>query len=206
MTEATIDGRMHDGELLERFPEIEYIEDDELRTETKSALARGIPDYFWNVPATSSGYYHNTYGKGKHGLWIHVKMVFSAYQRVVDSFVELGWITEYEADCGRAAVLLHDMLKYGHSYSEGDSTVTNHDRLAGMWVQNNTDLPKPVVDAVKSHNGSWYDGPSPEPDDFVSILVHVADMSASTKNGTWGVLEPHDDIHERYPDIPRCDY
>lgn len=201
--EATIDGRFRDEALLERLPEIELIEDDDLRDETKDAMARIIPKYFWKVPATSSGFYHNTYAKGERGLWIHVKMVFTAYERLVRSYVEQDLITEFEADCGRAAILLHDVLKYGHSYSEGDSTKTNHDRLASQWLVKHTDLPSAVTSAVASHNGPWYDGPSPSSD--LEQLVHVADMVASTKNATCGVYEPHELITERFPDIPRAD-
>lgn len=202
---STIDGRMRDEEIMRRLPEIELIEDEEIRKQTRDALARGTPDYFWKVPATSSGYYHNTYSKGKHGLWIHVKMGVTAYERMVRSYVEQGLISEKEADMGRAAMLLHDMLKYGHKYESGDHTRSNHDVMAGMWVGKNTDLPTPVVRAVERHNGPWYDGPTPEPDDHLSQLVHMADMVASTKNATCGLYKPAEEIAERYPDVPRAD-
>lgn len=203
-TRATIDGRMRDGELLARLPEVERISDSDLRDEAKSALARGLPDYFWKVPATSSGYYHHPYTRQRYGLWIHTKQVFTAYERMVRSYVEQGLITEYEADCGRAACLLHDMLKYGHSYNDGDSTKGNSDRMAGHWLRQNTDLPKAVVKAVESHNGPWRDGPTP--DSPLSQLVHQADMVASTKNITVGVYKPHEKIQESYPSIPRATF
>lgn len=199
---ATIDGRMRDEELLERLPEVELIEDDELRRETKSALARGVPDYFWKVPATSSGHYHNPFTRQRYGLWIHTKMVFTAYERMVRSYVEQGLVTEYEADCGRAAVLLHDVLKYGHGYEEGDGTKNNHDKMAGHWLRQNSDLPSDVIHAVEAHNGPYYDGPEPRTD--LAQLVHQADMMASTKNVTCGVYEPHEKIRSSYPNLPRA--
>lgn len=198
---------MRDDEVKRRLPEVELIEDDELRAETLTALGRGIPEYFWEVPATSSGRYHNPFSRRRHGLWIHTKMVFAAYERFVDSFVQLGLITETEADCGRAACLLHDMLKYGHSYEEGDSTVKNHDLLGAHWLSSETELPMPVVRACKTHNGDWYEGPSPDYQDApLEILVHMADMAASTKNGTWGVYEPADEIAEKYPNLPTAHF
>lgn len=202
-TSATIDGRMRDDEVRRRLPEVELIEDDEIRQATLSALGRGVPEYFWQVPATSSGKYHNHFSRRRHGLWIHVKMVFAAYERMVRSYVEQGLITETEADMGRAAVLLHDMLKYGHGYEDGDDTVTNHDKLAGHWLEHNSELPRQVVRAVKTHNGPWYDGP--EPDSPLEQLVHQADMMASTKNVTCGVYEPAEEITDKYPTIPRAD-
>jgi hypothetical protein len=192
---------MRDEEVIRRLPEVELIEDDELRRETLDALARGVPEYFWHVPATSSGYYHNPFSRGQHGLWIHVKMGFAVYERLVRSKVEQGLLTEHEADMGRSALLLHDMLKYGHKYDEGDSTVKNHDKLAGHWLRQHTELPQPVIRAVERHNGPWYAGPEPETE--LEHLVHESDMVASTKNVTPGIYKPSDELVERYPNIPR---
>lgn len=203
MTDLLIDGRMRNEEVERRFPEVSLIEDDELRDMTTEAIGRMTPDYFWEVPATGSGRYHNPFSRRKHGLWIHVKMTMAAYERLVRSYVEQGLITEREADLGRAAVLLHDNLKYGHSYEDGDSTVSNHDKLAATWIRANTDLPSEVANAVEAHNGNWYDGKSPE--EPLEQLVHMADMVASTKNITCGVWKPADEIKERFPNIPRVD-
>lgn len=202
-TSATIDGKMREEELTRRLPEVELIDDEEIREATISALCRGVPDYFWEVPATSSGRYHNPFSRRRRGLWIHVKQVATAYERLVRSSVEQGDITEAEADAGRAAVLCHDMLKYGHGYAEGDSTVPNHDNLAGHWLRHNSDLPEEAVGAVRAHNGPWYSGPNPS--NPLEELVHHADMVASTKNITVGVYEPADEIAESYPNLPRAD-
>lgn len=203
---ATIDGKMDADEVRRRFPEVSCINDDEVREQTIDAIARGVPEYFWHVPATGSGKYHNPFSRHKHGLWIHVKMVFSAYERFVNSFEQMDLITAYEADCGRAAVLLHDMLKYGHEYSSGDSSVSNHDKLGAHWLTHNTPLDPAVIACVDSHNGKWYDGMTPRyQEEPLEILVHMADMAASTKNGTWGVYEPASEIHQKYPNIPRAD-
>lgn len=206
MSDITIDGRLPKAEVTRRFAEVELIDDADIREQTIDAIARGVPEYFWHVPATGSGRYHNPFARRKHGLWIHVKMVFAAYERFVRSFIEMGLLAEEEADMGRAAVLLHDMLKYGQDYEDGSSSISNHDKLAGHWLEHNTDLPSEIVRAVKCHNGPWYDGPMPDYErDPVSTLVHIADMAASTKNGTWGIYEAPDEIHGRYPNIPRAD-
>lgn len=201
--ELLIDGRMRNEEVERRLPEVGLIEDDELRDQTTEAIGRMTPDYFWEVPATGSGRFHNPFARRKYGLWIHVKMTFAAYERFVRSYVERGEITEREADLGRVAVLLHDNLKYGHAYDDGDSTKPNHDKLAATWVRTNTPLPTAVADAIEAHNGPWYDGKDPETP--LEELVHMADMAASTKNGTWGVYDPADEITGRYPNVPRAD-
>lgn len=203
MTDATIDGYMREEEIERRLPEINLIDDEELRDETLDALQRGVPEYFWEVPATSSGKYHNPYARRRHGLWIHVKMVATAFERKAESYVKRGVLTEHEADCVRAAILLHDMLKYGHEYEDGDGTAKNHDLLAGQWLRRNTDLPAEVVKGVEQHNGDWYAGPAP--DGPVGEAVHQSDMIASTENITCGVWKPADEIAEKYPMIPRAE-
>lgn len=205
MTQATIDGRMRDEEVKRRLPEVLLIEDDELRDETISAIGRGVPEYFWDVPATASGKYHNPYARDRHGLWIHVKMVFTAFERKAESYVRRGVLTEYEVDCVRSAILLHDMLKYGHKYEEGDGTADNHDLLAGQWIRRNTSLPAEVVRGVECHNGPWYSGPTPEYGaEPVADIVHMCDMDGSTSNMTCGLYRPADEITDKYPAIPRA--
>lgn len=205
MTEPTIDGRMRDEEVERRLPEVNLIEDDELRAETLSALSRGLPEYFWEVPATGSGKFHNPYARNKYGLWIHVKMVATAFERKAESYVRREVLTDHEADCVRSAILLHDMLKYGHEYNAGDSSADNHDLLAGQWLRRNTELPSAVIDGVEKHNGPWYEGPTPvygkEP---VADIVHMCDMDGSTSNMTCGLYDPADEITDKYPAIPRA--
>lgn len=192
---------MRDDEVRRRLPEVSFIEDDDLQAKTLDACGRGIPDYFWDVPATSSGKYHNPYARNEHGLWIHTKMAVTAFQRMRESLERRDMLTDTEADCVVAALLLHDMLKYGHEYSEGDSTASNDDVLSATWVRTNTELPSVVPAAIESHMGPWGEGP--EPQTALQEVVHRADMTASTANVTCGVYGPAEEITDKYPDIPR---
>jgi len=204
-TDATIDSYMRDDEVCRRLPEVDQISDDEIREATVDAIGRGMPDYFWEVPATSSSRYHNPFARMKHGLWIHTKMVFTSFERLVESKVKRGIFSEREADAGRAACLLHDMLKYGHAYQSGDSCKSNHDNLAGHWLTVNSELPETTVKAVKRHNGFWYDGPEPDyKHEPVCELVHVSDMIAATSDISPGVYKPAEEIVKRYPGLPRA--
>lgn len=202
---ATIDGELERREGLRRFPEVKLIDDATLKAATIDAIIRGVPEYFWDVPATASGRYHHPYARNKHGLWIHVKMVATAFERKSESYVRRGVLSDYDADCVRSAILLHDMLKYGHEYEEGDGAADNHDLLAGQWVSAHTDLPPQVIRGIKCHNGPWYEGPTPAyGDEPVADIVHMCDMDGSTSNGTWGLFDPADEITSKYPAIPRA--
>jgi hypothetical protein len=198
---TVVDTNLSADEVYDRLPEVRCIDDDTLRSETIEAIARGTPDYFWEVEASASKRYHHPFARQTHGLWIHVKMVFTAFERIVDSYTQRDELTDYEADCCRAAILLHDMFKRG--VEAENSTVGNHDILAATWLRLHTDLPREVYRAVEAHSGPWYQGD--EPETTVEELVHVADMIASTSNISCGVYEPHEDITTKYPNIPRAD-
>lgn len=199
------DRRSPTRDILQRFPELGLIDDETVRNETAHLLQSHDEPYFWRAPAASSYDYHNMYCCGKYGLWIHTKMVYTAYERFVDSFLVQGRIDGYEADLGRAAVLLHDYRKYGTNYTEGKYATSDHDLLAAELVREHSALDERVADAIASHMGPFdkYEGPLPETE--LQRLVHMSDMAASTKNGTFGLYNPHSDIREHYPSIPEAD-
>jgi len=189
-------------QAIKRFPAVTKIMNGDVYTATLEALIEHVPEYFYEAPAASSYDFHNPYACGERGLWIHTLMVATAYERLADSYVCQGLITELEADYGRAAVLLHDLRKYGEEY-HCQSALKNHDLLAAKLVRDETDLPDQVADAIATHMGPWYDGPEPETP--LQQLVHQADMAASTKNGTFGIYEVPLPIRRLYPSLPGAD-
>ena len=52
--------------------EIDLIQDEEVR-EFVIKFLHNVPEYFWTVPASSSGKYHPQYALGEGGLARHVK-------------------------------------------------------------------------------------------------------------------------------------
>lgn len=202
LTDPTTDIKTSDHvDMLRRFPEIEHIEDPDIRQQTLDALVTLTPEYFWDIPAATTYANHNPYCCGSRGLWVHTKMVFTAYQRLVDSFEGQDFITSREADLGRAACLLHDIHKNGPNDDDGDTgALYDHDLIAAEAVNDNTELDEKAATAIAEHMGPWYDGP--EPSTKLSLLVHSADMIASDKNITCGVYEPAEEIRELYPSLP----
>lgn len=137
------------------------------------------PKYFWNVPASNS--YHQEDVRGAKGLWLHSCKAATVYEELKDSYVEMGLITEYELDCGRAAILLHDLFKRGLPGESGEalngSAVCDHDVVAAEYLKSHTELPREVISCVDTHNGPWYEGGSPS--NSLEGLHHSADMIAS---------------------------
>lgn len=224
--EVDVTHRISADEVIRRFPEVQRISDNEIRALTIDAL-RYTPDYFWTVPASTSGKYHNPLARGKHGLWIHTKMAFTVMEGLAESWVAQGIVTERDADMARSAMLVHDQYKQGlpadrdpnnpdHCHTDGD-----HDVLAAEWFAEYTDLPDAVIHAVAAHNGpseatgpdsyGWGEGPAPyEHDDEtarnVAQLVHSCDMMGSRATVTPDVWEPADELVEEYgDDLPVAD-
>lgn len=183
---------VNNEELHNLLPEIKEIENDDLRRKTEIIYIIQCPEYFWTKPASSSGKYHPKDHCGKHGLLLHTKRAFTAYQRLSRSYREAGRITEYEQDCGRVAILLHDIYKYGEPQEQNQHTVSNHDRIAYNKLKKNTDLPEEILGCIDSHNGPYGEGKAPETE--LEQLHHTADMIASDQNGHFKILEPNPQI------------
>jgi len=174
------------SEVERRLPALDLIGDAEIRDETV-ALAADAPRYFWEVPASTSGY-HNPLCRGERGLWAHTLMVATVVVELADSLVEQGRLTWRDVDAARSAALLHDMRKNGDPADPSDSSVSDHDLRMAAVIREESDLPVEVAEAVESHMGPWYDGPEPETE--IDRLVHESDMVASTSTITPGVVEP----------------
>lgn len=201
---VTLHSRVQDrrDETDRALPPIQLIEEGEIYWLTIDLIQSAVPEYFWTAPAASSFKHHNPFCCGERGLWIHTLMVSAAYERLASSYVEQDLITPYERDLGRAAVLLHDIRKYGEEYEQGEHAARDHDLQAADLIES-SDLDDRVANAVASHMGPWYEGP--EPQTALEKLVHTADMVGSTKNGTFGVYKKPMEISKLYPGLPEAD-
>lgn len=195
--------RTHPVDVEEQFPAIECIDSESVRLDTATALRRHTPEYFFRAPAASSYRHHNPYCCGERGLWIHTLMVATAFERMAPSWVEQGHITDYEADLGRAACLLHDLRKYGSAYDGEEKAARDHDLQMGEIIRDETSLDSRVAHVVASHMGAWYEGPQPKT--ALQQAVHQADMVAASKNITIGIYNAPDEIRELYPSLPGAD-
>jgi len=81
-------------DIKEWFPEIPKLEGS-LKRKTKSVFEELAPEYFWYVPASSSGKHHSEDHRGIYGLVLHSKRAFTAFDRLSRSFEEQGLIDGY---------------------------------------------------------------------------------------------------------------
>ncbi|WP_157109872.1 hypothetical protein [Thermanaeromonas toyohensis] len=146
------------------------------------ACLRDAPEYFWRVPASSSGKYHPGWAQGEGGLVRHTKAAVRVALDLLRAYPHL----EKSRDFIVAALLLHDTLKHGTG--EG-RTVKEHPLLPEQYYRAHTKLIgrrayKKVMALIRGHMGIW--GPvKPRIGLFSRLsvveLVHLADYIASRK-------------------------
>jgi len=175
---------LSEHEVKRRMPSLSLINDDEIRHKTIH-LTKFAPEYFWVRPGSYRGY-HNEH---QHGLWAHTLKLSTVIERLGDSWIEMGHIRPSDIDRVHGAAILHDQLKEGAEKGDDDETRRDHELLMAGRIREHTTLSEPVIRAVESHMGAWFEGPTPRPGS-VEDLLHCADMMASSRAITIPVPEP----------------
>ena len=176
---------------VEKFEDVlKYIKDQTLKADA-CYLIDGSPDYFFEVPASSTGKYHPSYALGEGGLLRHTKAaVRIAYELLSDPLIGDKY-TERERQLMLIALMLHDGLKSGMEHSK--YTKVEHPLLAAKYVKDNTknlgmsdeDI-EFICNVISSHMGAWnkdFDGNEvlPIPKNKYQNFVHMCDYLASRK-------------------------
>ena len=96
--------------------EISYIKNDKIK-KSLIYMINKLPDYFFIVPAASTGKYHPMYASGEGGLLRHTKAaVRIAYELLNDPAIGDKYTSD-EQDLMLMGLLLHDGLKLGKEES-----------------------------------------------------------------------------------------
>ena len=169
--------------------EISYIKNDRIKKSLITMLDK-LPDYFYEVPASSTGKYHPDFSLGKGGLLRHTKAAVRIAKELLDN-ESLNNFNQDEKDLIIFAITLHDGLKSGMVKSE--YTLFEHPILMSNYLKENKDnleLTDDELDLVcrciETHMGPWtknYKGDevlSP-PKDKYQRFVHMCDYLASRK-------------------------
>ena len=170
--------------------EISYIKNDKIK-KSLIYMINKLPDYFFIVPAASTGKYHPMYASGEGGLLRHTKAaVRIAYELLNDPAIGDKYPSD-EQDLMLMGLLLHDGLKLGKEVSK--YTKFDHPILMANYIEeekDNLELTdserKLVMDVIKTHMGPWttdYDGNEvlEKPKTKYQNFVHMCDYLASRK-------------------------
>ena len=148
-------------------------------------------DYFFVVPASSSGKYHPQFDLGKGGLVKHTRCVAFFAKAIAESLD----LNENDTDLLIISALAHDIKKQGNNMGH---TVREHPILASTYVNELADETKlltatekkKICGAILSHMGKWehheeflkYGGePYPMPKTEFEKALQAADYIASRK-------------------------
>jgi len=171
-------------------PELNYIKNQSYRNDAMY-LIDGLPDYFFEIPASSTGKYHPKYTLGNGGLVRHTKSaVRIAYDLLMDEAIGNKY-TDNEKDLMLIALMIHDGLKSGWEHDR--YTRFDHPLLVGQYIRDNKanlnfsdDEINFLADAIASHMGPWtkdFNGNEvlPYPKTKYQNFVHMCDYLASRK-------------------------
>lgn len=171
--------------------ELNYIRDDRLREGTKRII-RMLPDYFFEIPASSTGKYHPHYVLGEVGLVRHTKVVVRIAHELLNNNKTIGdEFTEVEKDIILIALLIHDGFKSGLEQSK--YTVIEHPLLISKFISDNyknfaltVEEMKLMTSILETHMGEWtknWDGQEVlrKPQTKYEKFGHMCDYLASKK-------------------------
>lgn len=166
--------------------ELEYIKDKDIK-DSLSLMIDKIPDYFFVIPAASTGKYHPGYAQGEGGLVRHTK----AAVRMAYELFGIYKFPQRTKDLLIMALLLHDSVKKGEE--ENKYTLFDHPLVACEFIKkyknelkiNNDDI-EFICGCIASHMGrfntsEFSDVILPLPKTPEQKFVHMCDYLASRK-------------------------
>lgn len=177
--------------------EVSEINDEDMRKMVIDCLYKA-PDYFFRIPASSTGKHHPAYALGEGGLVRHTKAAI----KIAIDLLSLEQNSTMDRDSIIAALILHDVCKNGpdtdSGYTEFSHPLYAAD-LVSRWRDDHPDMIigtreriSEIIGMISSHMGQWNkDTKHKDPFTTPAILmkprtreqqfVHTCDYLASRK-------------------------
>ena len=166
-----------------------YIKNDKKKNDIKYLVSK-LPDYFFEIPASSTGKYHPDFASTSHGLVKHTKVAVRIAKELLDN-PGLNNFTDDEKDIIIMALILHDGCKSGmvkEKYTRFDHPLIICDLINEnrSKLSLNDDEVNLLTKIISSHMGIWnkdYNGNEvlPIPKDKYQRFVHLCDYLSSKK-------------------------
>ena len=169
------------------------IENEDIRYFAEQCIET-IPNYFWEVGASSTGKYHPQYALGDLGLARHTCALVRFLNHILSVDCFGCKFTSREKDLMRVAGMMHDTRKSGddEDYKKNKYTKFDHPLLAaneirtliGFISEEELEL---VANMIESHMGQWNTDKRsstvlPLPENKYQKMIHLADYLASRKD------------------------
>ena len=161
--------------------ELHLIQNESLR-KIALKLLDYVPDYFYRLPASSTGKYHPEFARGEGGLVRHTKAGMILANELLG--LKQSQFTMYQADLIMIAILFHDAWKYG--VSEEKHTRKDHAEIATKQLSTLLKNEKYfreedtvfILQGVLAHMGQWGNR---EPKLPHEKFIHMIDYIISRK-------------------------
>ena len=170
--------------------EINYLRNEEYKKNVETLLEL-VPDYFFEVPAASTGKYHPQFAQGNMGLVRHTKVAIKIAKDILMLEYLNNIFTEDEKDLLLIAIMFHDTHKLGKEKEK--YTRFDHPLVAASFIKENqnkttfTDKEIEIItNTIKSHMGQWNTNKYsniilPKPQNKYQFFVHMCDFLSSKK-------------------------
>ena len=170
--------------------EINYLKNPKYQ-ENIQTLIELVPDYFFIIPAASTGKYHPQFAQGEAGLVRHTKAALKIAKDILSLEYMNNIFTNDEKDLLLIAILFHDTHKLG--VPKEKYTRFDHPLLAASFIKDNQDETtftdkeiNIITKTISSHMGQWntnsYSNITlPKPNDKYEFFVHMCDFLSSKK-------------------------
>lgn len=154
-------------------------------------LLEQLPNYFYEVAASSTGKYHPGFALGEGGLVRHTKVFIMFLNELLNHPIFGADYSDDEKDLFIIGALIHDGLKHGKEKSQ--YVVFEHPLLAAEFLLEHqeglsfSDLDiEFLTKIIKSHMGPWHTSNYskfvlPIPKTKAEEVFHLADYLASRK-------------------------
>lgn len=170
--------------------ELDLIEDIDLRNDISLILSK-LPEYFWKIPASSTGKYHPKYTLSEGGLIKHTKVAIKIANDLLN--LKMFSFSENEKDLIYASLIIHDGLKYGYDYDI--NSYFKHPLYISEFImemlkdnefQSKREIIIRLAHIVSTHMGQWntskYESTIlPLPQDEIDNFVHMCDYLSSRR-------------------------
>ena len=178
-------------EKIEHFKkELSYLKIEKYK-QNAEILINLLPDYFFEVPASSTGKYHPSFALGEKGLVRHTKVAVKIAYELLNNPSIGDIFKDEEKDLMILGIILHDGLKSGLEKSQ--YTLFDHPLLISNYIKENKDKLTLtdneilfLTNVIESHMGPWNKNEYsnvvlPIPKNKYQKFVHMCDYLASRK-------------------------
>lgn len=179
---------MNKAEIFKQ--ELSYFKNPHFR-ENAEKLLEILPDYFFEIAASSTGKYHPSFSLGDGGLVRHTKVAIRIAHDLLENEVIGNVFTADEKDMILLALMVHDGLKDGLVKSK--YCIFDHPLVIAKFIKDRkAELTLKeeeialITTMIESHMGQWTTNPYsnavlPYPKGKYQKFVHMCDFLSSRK-------------------------